>query len=371
MSFFKALGASILKGVDTQIKKKQEDYFNIAQDISEDFEVAKSEAQKLLATAQIKEDALIDEAEFALNKSDKGRKILENASDDDKIVIAKNLIKERNDIGKTNFSYQKFNSAVFSKVFTPDNKYVSPAPARPKTETVMPKVPEFSQTAELLVGMKKPSFNRLLSEIDNPELRDAIQKVRAGKTLDTPEFKALGLSRAELEREKAKKSGDPDEYSPSALRTIIDNAVVARLPNTFRTRKDESGVVIREKLSTADQADVSRANDVAANLAQENVLKVKDAKKRVARALDIMVTYMEKQKVVSLRQLSKEDQDEIRKKGLIQFALDLGKRDSGAKNKPPATKPPVVPPAVNPASNSTSANQYDSSKFTPLPGKGN
>ena len=229
MSFFKALGASILKGVDTQIKKKQEDYFNIAQDISEDFEVAKSEAQKLLATTQIKEDALIDEAEFALNKSDKGRKILENASDDDKIVIAKNLIRERNDIGKTNFSYQKFNSAVFSKVFTPDNKYVSPAPARQKTETAMPKVPEFSQTAELLVGMKKPSFNRLLSEIDNPELRDAIQKVRAGKPLDSAESRSLGLKQAELTKDPKPEKG-PTTSAAFTQRQAAE-IILSRNPN--------------------------------------------------------------------------------------------------------------------------------------------
>jgi len=340
MSFFKALGASILKGVDTQIKKKQEDYFNIAQDISEDFEVAKSEAQKLLATTQIKEDALVDEAEFALNKSDKGRKILENASDDDKIVIAKNLIRERNDIGKTNFSYQKFNSAVFSKVFTPDNKYVSPAPARQKTETAMPKVPEFSQTAELLVGMKKPSFNRLLSEIDNPELRDAIQKVRAGKPLDSAESRSLGLKQAELTKDPKPK----DEKTTSALAFQRQVERIIQKKNPTLEINPTTGTVGPKGTKEKALGDFARVNYITALIGGRPRYTDTEYEKIAQKVNDLFEIMSEK----NITRLPKNFEDV----GILNI---LDKLDDLKELKPVASTTPASPPAT-PDSNAGSAN---------------
>jgi hypothetical protein len=254
MSFFKAFVSSVARGVDEEIKDRRDKLEDVAFEISENFDRAKIQAQKAVASAQIEDKKYSDTARFVLSKSDEGRKILELAGDspEDLKIIGQNYLEDTRGVNPKQIDFKKYNKSLASKFLTGpvgEQKFRSLAKARKQPIAEMPEVPEFSQTAEIIAGMEKPSFEKLLSRVEDPKLRTAIQNIRGGMpATEQTKFQGLGIRPEEFVKVTEK---EPDKFKADRLSKSFEGVIAGKFP-TMKFDKDTQMIIPKDDTEKAN-----------------------------------------------------------------------------------------------------------------------
>jgi len=270
MSFFKAFVSSVARGVDEEIKDRRDKLEDVAFEISENFDRAKIQAQKAVASAQIEDKKYSDTARFVLSKSDEGRKILELAGDspEDLKIIGQNYLEDTRGVNPKQIDFKKYNKSLASKFLTGpvgEQKFRSLAKARKQPIAKMPEVSEFSQTAEIIAGMEKPSFEKLLSRVEDPKLRTAIQNIRGGMpATEQTKFQGLGIRPEEFVKVTEKK---PDKFNANQISKSFEGIIANKFP-TIEFDKEKGMIVPRQGVDKAAE-DFKTLNMIKALISSE------------------------------------------------------------------------------------------------------
>jgi len=353
MSFFKAFVSSVARGVDEEIKDRRDKLEDVAFEISENFDRAKIQAQKAVASAQILDEEYSDKARFVLSKSDEGRKILELAKDspEDLKIIGQNYLEDTRGVNPKQIDFKKYNKSLASKFLTGpvgEQKFRSLAKARKQPIAEMPEVPEFSQTAEIIAGMEKPSFEKLLSRVEDPKLRTAIQNIRGGMpATEQTKFQGLGIRPEEFVK-VTEKSKVENFFEGTESRKLAESAIVVALPQKFETQIDKAtNQRVLNAVGGANDKDVQRGTLIISLFEQDKIKEGTAEERKFLPATLKFLEYLRNKKATSFQQLPKEDRDKIIKDGIMKFALGL----------PDPANTPV--PLSNPMGTNTSGDSND------------
>ncbi len=364
MSFFKAFVSSVARGVDEEIKDRRDKLEDVAFEISENFDRAKIQAQKAVASAQILDEEYSDKARFVLSKSDEGRKILELAKDspEDLKIIGQNYLEDTRGVNPKQIDFKKYNKSLASKFLTGpvgEQQFRSLAKARKQPIAEMPEVPEFSQTAEIIAGMEKPSFEKLLSRVEDPKLRTAIQNIRGGMpATEQTKFQGLGIRPEEFVKVAEKK---PDKFKANQISKSFEGIIANKFP-TIEFDKEKEMIIPKQGVGKAVE-DFKTLNMIKALISSEPDYTREEFIK-IARGAPKLFEILSKKGIVTLP-------PEIQDMGILNILdrLDeLEKLPPTPDATPDATAAtPNATPAATPGSNAGSVNSGSvNSKLSPL-----